>query len=97
MKVIHTIEDLQAGLSVLKAQGKKVGLVPGVAPLRSKVIIDAADAFFEVAATACHLGGKALRSKAAFVALRDHASVNTGKTLRKCVLNASKTSVDGVV
>ena len=27
MKVIHTIEDLQAGLSVLKAQGKKVGLV----------------------------------------------------------------------
>ena len=28
MKVIHTIKDLQAELSVLKAQGKKVGLVP---------------------------------------------------------------------
>ena len=27
MKVIHTIKDLQAELSVLKAQGKKVGLV----------------------------------------------------------------------
>ena len=25
MKVIHTIKDLQAELSVLKAQGKKVG------------------------------------------------------------------------
>mgnify|MGYP002316514387 CR=1 FL=1 len=27
MKVIHTIKDLQAELSVLKAQGKKVGVV----------------------------------------------------------------------
>jgi len=28
MKVIHTIKDLQAELTALRAQGKKVGLVP---------------------------------------------------------------------
>ena len=28
MKVVHTIKDLQAELTALRAQGKKVGLVP---------------------------------------------------------------------
>lgn len=28
MKLVHTISDLQAELSALKAQNKKVGLVP---------------------------------------------------------------------
>ena len=33
MKVIHTIKDLQAELTVLRAQGKKVGLVPTMGAL----------------------------------------------------------------
>lgn len=35
MKVIHTIKDLQAELSVLKIQGKRVGLVPTMGALHA--------------------------------------------------------------
>ena len=33
MKLIHTIKDLQAELTVLKGQGKRVGLVPTMGAL----------------------------------------------------------------
>ena len=35
MEIVHTIKDLQAGLSALRAQGKKIGLVPTMGALHA--------------------------------------------------------------
>lgn len=35
MKIVHTVKDLQAGLSALRAQGKTVGLVPTMGALHA--------------------------------------------------------------
>ena len=39
MEIVHTIKDLQAGLSALRAQGKKVGLVPTMVPCMPVMLI----------------------------------------------------------
>ena len=35
MEIVHTIKDLQAGLSAMRAQSKKVGLVPTMGALHA--------------------------------------------------------------
>ena len=35
MEIVHTIKDLQAGLSAMRVQGKKVGLVPTMGALHA--------------------------------------------------------------
>ena len=43
MKVVHTIKDLQAELAVLRAQGKKVGLVLQLAKcIRNRIPVNLA-------------------------------------------------------
>lgn len=38
MKIVHTIKDLQAELTALRAQGETVGLVPTMGALRGTCI-----------------------------------------------------------
>ena len=93
------VED-GAAVLVVRVDDVACGVLHGVARvarLRRKIVVDAADTLANIAAAACELRGNALRSKAALVALRDHAGINSGKTLRERVLHACKAGIDAIV